>query len=160
VAVLTLALVIGANTAIFSFVNGILLRPLPYPDSDRLAVIDETALKQGVNSMSVSYPNFLDWREQNHVFEDIATYGGSNNFALSGAGEPENVRGTRTSQGLFEILRVSPILGRTFTAREDTPGENNVVILGHDLWQRHFGGDRTIVGKKITLSNRTLKSSA
>lgn len=154
VVVLTLALGIGANTAIFSFANGILLRPLPYPQSDRLAVLDETAPKQGVDSMSVSFPNFLDWREQNNVFEDIATYYGTSRFSLTGAGEPVEIRGTRVSQGLFEILRVSPQLGRTFTSSEDRPEEDAVVILSHDLWQRNFGGDAGIVGRKIMISNR------
>lgn len=154
VVILTLALGIGANTAIFSFANGILLRPLPYPQSDRLVVLDETALKRGVDSMNVSYPNFLDWREQNTVFEDIATYFGSSRFAVTGAGEPVQIRGSRISHGLFEILRVSPQLGRTFTPDEDRPEEDAVVILGYDLWQRTFGGDPNILGKKITLSNR------
>lgn len=154
VVVLTLALGIGANTAIFSFANGILLRPLPYPQSDRLAVLDEMALKRGVDSMSVSYPNFIDWREQNTVFEDIGVHLGTNRFALSGAGEPVEIRGSRVTYGLFEILRVSPQLGRTFTANEDRPDEDAVVILGHDLWQRNFGGDPNIVGQKIVLSNR------
>ncbi|HEU5133406.1 MAG TPA: ABC transporter permease, partial [Pyrinomonadaceae bacterium] len=154
VVVLTLALGIGANTAIFSFANGILLRPLPYPQSDRLAVLDETALKRGVESMAVSYPNFLDWREQNKSFEDIAVYFSTSRFALSGAGEPIEVRGSFISHGLFEILRVSPQLGRTFTANEDRPEEDSVVILGHNLWQRNFGGDLNIIGRKITLNSR------
>ncbi|HEU4767715.1 MAG TPA: ABC transporter permease [Pyrinomonadaceae bacterium] len=154
VVVLTLALGIGANTAIFSFANGILLRPLPYPQSDRLAMLDETALKRGMDSMSVSYPNFLDWREQNTVFEDIGVHFGTSRFALSGAGEPVEIRGTRLTHGLFEILRVSPQLGRTFTADEDRPEQDAVVILGHDLWQRNFGGDPNIIGQKIVLSNR------
>ncbi len=154
VVVLTLALGIGANTAIFSFANGILLRPLPYPQSDRLAVLDETALKRGIDSMSVSFPNFLDWREQNKVFEDIGVYFGSSRFSLSGAGEPVEVRGSFISHGLFEILRVSPQLGRTFTANEDRPEEDAVVILGHNLWQRNFGGDANIIGRKIMISNR------
>src|SRR5918998_5295685 len=124
VVVLTLALGIGANTAIFSFANGILLRPLPYPQSDRLAVVDETALKQGIDSMSVSYPNFLDWRAQNNVFEDIGVHWGTTRFSLSGAGEPIEVRGSFISHGLFELLRVSPQLGRTFTANEDRPDED------------------------------------
>jgi len=94
IAVFTLAVGIGANTAIFSFVNGILLRPLPYPEPDRLALITETALKRGVPDMGISFPNFLDWRAQNSVFQDIATYQGSN-FALTGAGEPEQLRGAR-----------------------------------------------------------------
>jgi predicted permease len=154
VVLLTLALGIGANTAIFSFANGILLRPLPYPQSDRLAVLDETALKRGIDSMSVSFPNFLDWREQNKVFEDIGTHHGTSRFSLSGAGEPVEIRGTYISHGLFEILRVSPQLGRTFTADEDRPDEDAVVILGHDLWQRNFGGDPQIIGRKIVISNR------
>jgi len=155
VVVLTLALGIGANTAIFSFANGILLRPLPYPQSDRLAVVDETALKRGVDSAAVSYPNFLDWREQNTVFEDIAVHFGTSRFGLSGAGEPVELRGTRVSQGLFEILRVAPQLGRTFTADEDRPEHDAVVILGYDLWQRNFGGDPNVLGKQIVLSNRS-----
>jgi putative ABC transport system permease protein len=154
VVILTLALGIGANTAIFSFANGILLRPLPYPQSDRLAVIDETAPKRGMDSMSVSYPNFLDWREQNTVFEDIGLHFGTSRFALSGAGEPVEIRGSRITQGLFEILRVAPQLGRTFTADEDRPDQDAVVILGHDLWQKNFGGDPNIIGQKIVLSNR------
>jgi putative ABC transport system permease protein len=154
VVIATLALGIGANTAIFSFANGILLRPLPYPQSDRLAVLDETASKRGIESMSVSFPNFLDWREQNKVFEDIGVYFDSSRFSLSGAGEPVEVRGSLISHGLFEILRVSPQLGRTFTANEDRPEEDAVVILGHNLWQRNFGGDPNIIGRKIMISNR------
>ena len=154
VVVVTLALGIGANTAIFSFANGILLRPLPYPQSERLAVIDETALKQGMESMAVSFPNFLDWREQNTVFQDIGIYWSSERFTLTGGGEPIELRGSFISHGLFEILRVSPQLGRTFTANEDRPDEDAVVILGHNLWQRNFGGDANIIGRKIVLSNR------
>jgi len=153
VVLLTLALGIGANTAIFSFANGILLRPLPYPESDRLAVLDETAFKRGINSMDVSFPNYLDWRQQNSVFEDIGIYYGTSRFALSGIGEPEQLRGSYVSQGLFEILRVAPVLGRTFTAAEDRPDEDNVVILGYELWQRRFGGDPKILGQKINLNN-------
>ena len=155
VVVLTLALGIGANTAIFSFANGILLRPLPYPQSDRLTAIQETALKRGVDAMSVSYPNFLDWREQNSVFESMGTYFGSTRFALSGAGEPISIRGARISYGTLETLRVSTQLGRSFTVNEDRPEEDAVVILGHELWQTNFGGDPNIVGKKIVLSNRS-----
>ncbi|HKY42167.1 MAG TPA: ABC transporter permease [Pyrinomonadaceae bacterium] len=154
VVILTLALGIGANTAIFSFANGILLRPLPYPQSDRLAAINETAVKRGFDTMSVSYPNFLDWKEQNTVFEGMGTYFSSNRHALSGAGEPISIRGARISHGTLETLRVAPQLGRTFTANEDRPEEDAVVILGHELWQRNFGGDPNIVGQKIVLSNR------
>ena len=154
VVILTLALGIGANTAIFSFANGILLRPLPYPQSDRLAVLDETAPKQGIESLSVSYPNFLDWRDQNTVFEGVATHYGTSRFAMTLGGQPTEIRGSRVSYGLFEVLRVSPLLGRTFTINEDRPEEDGVVILGYDLWQRNFGGDSNIIGKTVEVSRR------
>lgn len=153
VVLLTLALGIGANTAIFSFANGILLRPLPYPQSDRLVVLDETALKRGVNSMSVSYPNYLDWQQQNTVFEGIGACYGTSRFALSGTGQPEELRGSYISHGLLEVLRVTPILGRTFTEAEDIDGQDGVVILGYDLWQRRFGGQPNILGQKILFNN-------
>ena len=154
VVVLTLALGIGANTAIFSFANGILLRPLPYPQSDRLAQINETAPKQGLPIMSVSYPNFLDWREQNSVFEGIATYFGTNRFSMNADGQPTDIRGARISYGVFEVLRVAPLMGRTFTLNEDRPNDDAVVILSYDLWQRNFGADQNILGKKLTISGR------
>src|SRR5581483_5558238 len=107
VAVITLALGIGANTTIFSFVNGILLRSLPYPQPERLVVLDETALRRGITSMGVSYPNFLDWREQNRVFEDVAAYDTSSLALAGGGGEPEQLQGAVVSHGLLEILGVS-----------------------------------------------------
>ena len=153
VVVLTLALGIGANTAIFSFANGILLRPLPYPQSDRLAVIDQTAIPEGNNPIGVSYPDFLDWREQNTVFDRVATHFGTGRFAMTAGGEPIEIRGGRISYGLFEVLHVAPILGRTFTLNEDRPDEDGVVILGYDLWQRSFGGNPNVIGQKITISS-------
>ena len=153
-ALITLAIGIGANSTIFSFVNGILLRPLPYPQSERLVVINETALKQGVPSMSISFPNFLDWRGQNHVFEDISAFGTGSSFSLTGAGEPERLRGASVSQGTFELLRVAPVLGRTFTQEEDHPKQDAVVILGNGLWQRRFGSDSQIIGKTVILNSR------
>jgi putative ABC transport system permease protein len=154
VVILTLALGIGANTAIFSFANGILLRPLPYPQSDRLAVLDETSRKEGGDTIGVSYPNFLDWREQNTVFEGIATHFGTSRFAITAGGSPSEIRGSRVTHGLFEVLRVSPILGRTFTESEDRPDEDAVVIIGHDLWQRSFGGNPEVIGQKVIISSR------
>jgi putative ABC transport system permease protein len=154
VVVLTLALGIGANTVIFSFANGILLRALPYPQPDRLAVLDEFSRKRDMTSMAVSYPNFLDWRAQNKSFEDIGVFFGGSRFNLSGAGEAVEIRGAFVSAGLFEILRVPPLLGRTITPNEDRPNENMVVILGHDLWQRNFGGDPKIIGQKIMINSR------
>src|SRR5215510_3664576 len=153
VVVLTLALGIGANTAIFSFANGILLRPLPYPQSDRLAVVDTTAIKEGNRSIGVSLPDFLDWREQNTVFERVATHYGTSRFAMTVSGKPTEIRGGRVSYGLFETLHVSPILGRTFTLNEDRPEEDAVVILGYDLWQQNFGGNPNVIGQKIRISS-------
>jgi putative ABC transport system permease protein len=153
VAVITLALGIGANTTIFSFVNGILLRSLPYPQPERLVLLDETALKRGVASMGVSFPNYLDWREQNRVFEDVAAYDTSS-LALTGNGEPEQLQGAVIAHGLFEILRVSPLMGRTFTEEEDRPKNDTVIILSYGLWQRRFGGDTGIIGQPLTLNAR------
>jgi putative ABC transport system permease protein len=155
VVILTLALGIGANTAIFSFANGILLRPLPYPESDRLAVIEETVPKNPVPNIGVAYPNFLDWRDQNTVFESLATHFGTSRFSMTLGGEANTIRGSRVSYGLFEVLRVAPQLGRAFTMNEDRPEEDGVVILGHDLWQRYFGGDPNIIGKKVVVSSRS-----
>jgi len=156
VAVLSLALGMGAISTIFSFVNGIMLRPLPYPESERLVLVDETAFKRGSPSMNVSYPNFLDWREQNHSFEDIGCYS-TGGFIIgpgSGGNEPEQLKGAFVTQGLFEILGVAPILGRTFSADEDQPDHDLVVILSHGLWQRRFGSDPNILGQTLLLNNR------
>ncbi|HEX7174993.1 MAG TPA: ABC transporter permease [Pyrinomonadaceae bacterium] len=153
VAVLTVALGVGANSTIFSFVNGVLLRPLPYREPGRLVLLDETAPKRGVNAMGVSFPNFEDWREQNRVFEDIAAYN-AGSYTLVGDGEPEQMRGARVSSGLFEILGVAPTMGRTIRAEEDRPDNDTVVILGHGLWQSRFGANPEIVGRTISLNNR------
>ena len=153
-AVITLALGIGATSTIFSFVNGILLRPLPYQDSERLVFLDETAPKRGIASMGISPPNFLDWREQNRVFTGVATYH-EVGYALTGTGEPEQLSAANVSYNTFEILGVAPILGRTFTAEEDRPGNDIVVILGHGLWKRRFGAKPEVIGQKITLNNRS-----
>ena len=157
VAVLSLALGIGAISTIFSFVNGIMLRPLPYPEPERLVLVDETAFKRGSPSMNVSFPNFVDWREQNHSFEDIACYQ-ADGFIIGGGGggaEPELVKAAFVTQGLFEVLGVAPILGRTFTADEDQPNHDQVVILSYGLWQRRFGGDPNILGQTLLLNNRS-----
>src|SRR5262245_49043077 len=153
-AVITLALGIGATSTIFSFVNGILLRPLPYQDSERLVLVDETAPKRGIASMGVSYSNFLDWREQNRVFTGVAAYGGGG-YTLTGSGDPEQLSGAGISYNTFEVLGLAPILGRTFTAEEDRPENDLVVILSHGLWERRFGAKPEIIGQKLTLNNRS-----
>jgi putative ABC transport system permease protein len=152
IAVLTLALGIGATSTIFSFVNGILLRPLPYQDPARLVLLDETSSKRG-GSFGVSFPNFLDWRAQNQVFTSIAAYG-NGGYTLTGSGEPEQLSGGQISYDTFEILGVAPILGRSFHAEEDQPDQDQVVILSYGLWQRRFGAKPEIIGQTISLNNR------
>jgi predicted permease len=151
IAVLTLALGIGATTAIFSVVNGVLLRPLPYPEAERLMSLTERSPQLERNF--IAYPNLLDWRAQNTVFEQIAVYR-TTNFTITGKGEPERVIGGQVSAELFPALRVSATLGRTFLTEEDKPGGNPVVLLSHGLWQRRFGADPSIIGQSLSLNGR------
>ncbi len=151
IAVLTLALGIGANTAIFSVVNGVLLRPLPFAESDRLVRVYEKRLKLGRLRNPVSAPDFFDWRSQNQVFEEIAAYT-EWNTNLTGGEEPERVAGTVSTAALFSVLGVQPALGRAFLPEEDQPNANRVVLLSHGLWQRRFGADPGVVGKPIVLN--------
>ncbi len=153
VAIITLALGIGANSTIFSFVNGVMLRPLPYRNPERLVLLDETAPKRGIDSMNVSFPNFADWRERNQVFEGIAAFI-EGSYTLTGKGEPEQFPAARISHGLFEILGVAPVEGRTFRPEEDIRGQDMAVILSHGLWQRRFGSDPQVIGQTITLGDR------
>jgi len=154
VAVLTLALGIGANTAIFSVVNGVLLRPLPYADPGRLMTVYETSREFG--QMSVAYPNFLDWRRENHAFTDIAAYRGDD-FNFTGSGQPEHLRGEFVSASLLPLLGVNPLLGRNFMPQEDREGASGVVMLTYGLWKRRFGADPNILGKTMTLNARSYK---
>ncbi len=149
IAVLALALGIGANTAIFSVVNAVLLRPLPYKDADRLVAMSEDSPQ--VPQMSVSYPNFIDWREQNKVFESISAYQ-RGSFNLTGVDQPERLQGRSVSASFFGTLGAQPAMGRDFSPEEDTPGANRVAILSHELWQRRFGSDPNIIGKTLTLN--------
>lgn len=144
---LTLALGIGANTAMFSVVDSVLLRPLPFKDSNRLAIVWEKPPKGQRNGVSAA--NFLDWRAQNHVFEHVvATTSAS--FNLSGKDLPERVDGMRTSWDFFDMLGVRPVLGRGFVADDDRPGAAHVAVISHALWQRKFGGDPRIIGRSLT----------
>jgi putative ABC transport system permease protein len=151
VAILALALGIGANCAIFSVVNAVLLRPLPYRESDRLIFLSER--EPQLEGMSIAYPNFKDWREQNTVFEKIAVFR-RQSYNLTGSGDPERLIGGQVSADLFPILRAAPELGRTFTSDEDIPGANQVVILSQGLWQRRFGSDPNLLGKTLLLSGK------
>ena len=152
VAVLTLALGIGANTAIFSIVNAVLLRPLPFQDSSQLVLLRETY--KGVGNVSVSYPNFLDWRQQSHSFSAMAVV---NNvaFNLSGVAQPENIGGYAVSPNFLALVGVRPVLGRDFLPGEEKPGTAPVILLSYQLWQSHLGGDPAVIGRSITLDGRS-----
>ena len=152
--ILTLALGIGANSAIFSVINSVLLKSFPYSDPERLVVLWERQLSQGVPRMVVSPPNFADWRAQNKTFEDIAAYR-QHDFNLIHRGEPEQVRGLRISANLFGLLGVRPILGRDFYADEDQPGKPATVVISDALWRRRFGGDNQVIGQSVQLGSET-----
>jgi len=152
VVILALALGIGANTAIFSVVDAVLLRPLPYDESDRLVFLNETS--KAMDEISISYPNFTDWRNQNHVFEKIGVYNRSS-YNLTGAGEAERIVTGQVSADLFAALRANPLLGRLFTNEEDLPGGSPVVVLSYALWQRRFGGQTSIVNQPLTLNGKS-----
>jgi putative ABC transport system permease protein len=154
VAVIALALGIGANTAIFSVVNTVLLRPLPYKDPERLVMVWEDASRHGYPRDTPAAANFVDWRDQNQVFENMAAIA-DESFNLTGVGEPERLEGRRVSGNLFTLLGVEPQIGRVFTTTEDQPGAQRVVLLSYALWQRRFGGDGNIVGKPLTLNGES-----
>ena len=149
VAVITLALGIGVNTAIFSVVSAVLLRRLPYADPDRLVWVTEFWPR--LSNTLVPSPEYLNWRDQNQVFQTMAAYGGFGEFNLSGNGEPERIDGIGVTWNFFPMLGVCPALGRGFMQEEDQPGGSPVVILSHSLWQRRFRSDPNLVGKTITL---------
>jgi len=156
-AVLLLALGIGANTAIFSVVNAVLLRPLPYQDSSRIMQIWHVPPAKsfpGMTLFSVSPANYLDWRTQNHSFEDMAAYGGAR-FNVGGKERPESIQAAPVAPGFFSILRVQPILGRGFTPDDDRPGQGHVVVLGNALWRERYGADPGVVGRNIVLDGET-----
>src|SRR5579864_1662125 len=152
VAVLTLALGIGANTAIFSVVYGVLLQPLPYKEASRLVVLNETTPKVG--KVSVSYPNFLDWRAQSHDFSQMAAVHDVG-FNLAGITQPENISGEAVSPNFLSTIGVRPFLGRDFEASEEKPGTAPVVLLSYELWQSHMGSDRNAIGRTITLDGHS-----
>lgn len=150
VAIITLALGIGACTAIFSVVNTVLLRPIDYPDPDRLVVIRETNLPQ-FPEFSVSPPNFIDWEKQTRSYEHLAAYSGAG-LNLTGEGEPQRLIGVKATAHYFDVYGVKPVLGRMLLPEEDAPGKNHVVVLSHPFWQRVLGGARDIVGRPIQLN--------
>ena len=152
IVIIALALGIGANTAIFSVVNAVLLRPMPYHESDRLVFLNEQS--PVLDEMSISYPNFLDWRSQNQSFEKMGVYNRAS-YNLTGTGEAERIVTGQVSADLFSVLRVNALHGRVFTNEEDKPGGTPVVVLSYPLWQRRFGGQTNIIGQAITLNGKS-----
>jgi putative ABC transport system permease protein len=156
VAIIVLALGIGANTAIFSVVNAVLLRPLPYHDPGRLMQVWHVPPPKsfpGMTRFAVSAANYLDWRDQNHVFDQLATYSYST-LNLTGKGQPESIRSGVVSPNFFSVLQVQPLLGRAIAPGEAQLGRANVVVLGHALWRDRFGSDPGIVGQNVTLNGQ------
>src|SRR5947207_3241267 len=151
VAVITLALGIGANTAIFSVVNAVLLRPLPFHDPGQLVTLWERNPNQGYEQNPPAAGNFVDWRDQNRVFSQMAIYAPSRKFNLALEDQPERIMGAAVSASLFELLGVSPIQGRVFSSAEEQPGQDQVVLISHGLWQRRFAADSNPVGKTLAL---------
>src|SRR5258706_6363063 len=152
VAVLTLALGIGANTAIFSVVNAILLRPLPYINPKQLVMLYENHSVDASHKIPVAAPMLGEWRRQTTVFEGLAAQAGDS-FILTGRGQPERLKGTRVSANMFSLLGVQPVLGRDFLPGEETFGNHHVALLSYELWQRRFGGDVNLIGQGINLNS-------
>lgn len=152
VAVFTLALGIGANTVIFSLLNGILLRPLPFPESENLVRIMQSYPEKGLDTWRLSQANFAMYRDHNKAFSAVAAYAtaGAN---LTGVENPERLQASRVTADFFKVLGVDPAQGRGFLPEEDAPGKNNVCVISHGLWQRRFGGDPRIVGKTLVLND-------
>src|SRR5215469_399881 len=149
VAVLTLALGIGANTAIFSVVNSVLLRPLPYPDPGRL--VDVYQKTEGGNYNVFSGPNYFAWKDHAQAFQQLAVWT-SGSYNLADNNQPAHVTAGPVTANIFPLLGVNPILGRTFLPEEDLPGGPKVVMLSYAFWQRHFGAARNVVGKSLKLN--------
>ena len=153
VAVITLALGIGANTAIFSVVNAVLLRPLPFKNPDRLMTLWENNLKQGQDHGAVGGANFTDWRNRNQVFESLAAYFNWN-YNLTGGDEPQRLRAVLVSGEFFQTLGVEAMAGRVLNPEDDQDGKDDVVVLSHTLWQNGFGASSAIIGQTIRLNGR------
>src|SRR5436190_15901261 len=154
VAVITLALAIGANTAIFSIINAVLLKALPYPHPERIVTLWERNPQRGEEQGLVSGPNFLDWRAQSTVFESLAVspaWQGVNDFNLVKSDGVQKINASYASSSYFTVLGINPLIGRSFLPEEDVKGGNRVAVLSYGLWQRQFGGDRNILDQFLTV---------
>jgi predicted permease len=154
IAVLTFAVGIGVNAAVFSVVNGVLLRPLPYPDADRITMVWLDNRRQGIKEDITSYPNYRDWRDQSSSYAHLAAFTAPS-FTLTGAGEPERIRGAAVTASFFDVIGLQPSMGRVFGVANETEGQDAVVVLSHGLWQRRFGGAPDVLGRTFSLNGRT-----
>ena len=152
-AVLVLALGIGANSAIFSVINAVLLRPLPYKNSERIVVPVSTNVERGFDNASVPYADFLDWKNEEQLFEHVSVFQ-QVNLDLTGVGEPERVPGVRATEGFFDVIGLQPLVGRRLLPEDHQPGGAAVAVINDGLWQRRFGGEKEIVGRMIALNGR------
>ncbi len=153
VAVLTLALGIGANTAMFSAVNAVLIRPLAYPNADQIVVLEGVNSRMGITDSNMSIPDFADWKAQNHVFDQLAGFV-SGGLLLTSGDETERVRATSVTTDFFPLFQTAPIMGRTFTGDDAQPKSERVVVMSFGLWQRKFGGRQDIIGQQLTLGGK------
>src|SRR5688500_10373028 len=149
--ILTLALGIGANAAIFTVVNAVLLRPLPYPNPERLMMVWTYNPRQGFDKDVGTYPNFEDWRRASQSFERMSAYSGAS-VTLTGSGDPAQIRGARVTHEFFETMGTAPLRGHAFSSANGQAGGERVVILAHGLWTRRFGADPSIIGRSILLN--------
>jgi putative ABC transport system permease protein len=155
IAVITLSLGIGANTAIFSVVHAALLRPLPYEDPDRLVMIWERNLSRGLGQSQASPVTYCDWREQKHLFDKIAGWWYPQVNLTDMGGEPQRVRTVDVTDGFFDVLGARPVIGRVFQPGEDRPGGGLLAVIGHELWRSRYNSDPNILGKTIALDGRS-----
>ena len=152
VAVLALALGIGGNTAIFSVVHAVLLRPLPFPESGRLVFLYGQDTRRGVPAHQILYPDFIDWRDQSRSYEAVTALGpDAVTLTETAGGVPERIDGARVNASFLQVLRVRPVLGRDFTEQDDRPGARPVALLANELWRRRFGADPAVTGKPVLL---------
>ncbi len=154
IAILTFAVGIGINTAVFNVVNGVLLRPLPYPDANEITMVWIDNRRQNIKEDITSYPNYLDWKQQNTSYAHMAGFTPSA-FTLTGDGEPERLQGASVTASFFDVMRIAPAMGRVFTADNEAEGRDTVVVISHGLWQRRFGGANDVLGRTILLSGRS-----
>jgi putative ABC transport system permease protein len=153
IVLLTFALGIGVNTAVFSVFNGVLLRPLPYPDPDRITMIWLDNRRLAIKEDITSFPNYRDWRDQNSAYAQLAAFTPSA-FSLTGAGEPERLQGAQATANFFDVMGVKPVAGRVFDVSNEKPGNDTVVVLSYGLWQRKFGGAADALGRPMVLNGR------